>query len=74
MNQTSRLVRQPNERLFPGLLPNLHRIVKGDHRTYRRSVIETVLQSLSLRELPYGSFSYLLRATGIPDSTLSEWR
>jgi hypothetical protein len=57
-----------------GRLPPLPRIVKRDHRMYTRPVIETVMDLLSLPELPYGSMAYISHATGIPDATLSDWR
>jgi hypothetical protein len=48
--------------------------VKRDHRTYKHPVIETVLDCLSVPNLDYGSIAYISRETGIPESTLRDWR
>jgi hypothetical protein len=41
---------------------------------YERNVVETVMDLLSLPEIPYGSIASISRTTGIPDATLSDWR
>jgi hypothetical protein len=48
--------------------------VKRDPRIYDHSLIRTVLECLSRPTLDYGAIAYISGETGIPESTLRDWR
>jgi hypothetical protein len=56
------------------MLPEFDRLVTRDHRTYRPTLIEPVLEFLSRPILPDGSIAHISRATSSPQSTFSAWR
>jgi hypothetical protein len=55
-----------NGDILERILPMLPHVVKRDHRTYAHSVIESILDCLSLPNINYGAIAYISRATGIP--------
>jgi hypothetical protein len=55
-------------------IPQFSRVVKRRHRIYTHVEIDPILDYLSLDVIPYGALTIISRDTGIPTSTLQDWR